>query len=147
MRGRTRWIGALWLVAGLGCEAPEPLEGGLVVGTVDAYRLCDVNGVEVRLLAQWQECVADEPECEPPADTTIAGDRFSCPSAEATRQLGVELASAGVYRIEVSTAQASGPARVECFVDPDSGDDRVELSATRLQEGPPKRLDEHRACP
>ncbi|MEM9457861.1 MAG: hypothetical protein AAGF11_27020 [Myxococcota bacterium] len=135
------------LVIGLGCDAPQALDGGVIIGEIDAYRLCDVNGVDVRLVARWLDCAAGEPDCEPPPATTREGDRFSCPSAEGTRDLGVELPDPGVYRIEVHTAQASGPAKVECFVDPDSGEDRVELSATQVREGAAVMLDDHGTCP
>lgn len=144
--GAARRLGVL-LVLGLGCDEPRALDGGVIIGEIDAYRLCDVNGVDVRLVARWQDCAAGESDCEPPSATTREGDRFSCPSAEPTRDLGVELSEPGAYRIEVHTGQVSGPAKVECFVDPDSGEDRVELSATQVREGAAVMLDDHGACP
>lgn len=145
--GWTRWLGALWLVASAGCDEPEPLEGGLIIGTVDAAPLCDVNGVEVRIVAGWLDCLAAEPGCEPPEVTSFRGDRFSCPSTDATRDLGVEVSHPGVYRVELQTSQASGPAKVECFTEGGAAEGGVELSSARLAEGPPLMLDRHGPCP
>ncbi len=148
MRGLLKLGGALMLtLVASGCDSPQTLEGSLVLGTVDAERLCDVNTIELQLRAQWQACPEGEPECEPPEETEVSGDRFSCPSSGPTVDLGVELASAGRYRVEVHALQASGAPEVECFVDARSGDTRVEVSSDRLTDASPLTLDDHGACP
>lgn len=153
MRGAGRiagaGAGALALALALtGCDdEPERLEGGLVLGTVDAFRLCDVNATELRVVAQWLACPPQQPDCEPPEATEVKGDRFSCPSAGPTVALGVEPTSPGRYQVEVRSVNVSGPDERECFVDPDTGEAFVDLPAERLFEGSPVGLDEHGACP
>ena len=148
VRTRALRIVVAWpLLASTGCDEPQRLEGGLVLGTIEAQRLCDVNAVEVRLVAHWLACPAVEPECEAPDPAQVEGDRFSCPAAAATHPLGVELTHPGVHRFEAVVVPTSGPPEAECFVDPQGGSIEVQLPSERLFAASPVVLDEHGPCP
>lgn len=142
-------LGGLLLVATVagGCDPAEPLDGGLLLGTIDTHHFCDVDTVEVRLRAHWLACAEQDPDCEPPEATVVDGDRFTCPATEATRDLGVELSHAGRYRIEAVRILTSGPSVLECFTDPATGDTGVELPPERLFGASVVRLDQHGPCP
>lgn len=140
------------LAAGPGCDASEPDEGAdegaLLLGTIDTHHFCDMDAVvEVRLRAHWQACAEVEPGCEPPPRTQLEGDRYTCPATDATHELGVSLTHPGRYRVEAEAVLTVGPPRRECFVDPESGDTRIELPLDRLASRAPVVLDEHGPCP
>lgn len=139
---------ALLVAAGLGCDVPEPVEGALLLGTLDTHHFCDMDAVvEVRLRAWWQACPQAQRECEPPPHTQVQGDRYSCPATDATHELGVSLTHPGRYRIEAVALLTTGREEVECFVDPTRGDTQIELPEARLEGEAPVVLDEHGACP
>lgn len=135
------------LAAAPGCEEPEPIEGTLLVGTIDTHHFCDMDAVvEVQLRAYWQACAEGEPGCEPPPRTQLEGDRATCPATDAARDLGVSLSHPGRYRIEAVAVLTTGEPRIECFVDPESGSTQIELTAERLRNASVV-LEEHGACP
>ncbi len=140
---------ALALVPGSGCDEPEPADdGALLVGTIDIHHFCDMDAVvEVRLRAHWQACAMGDQGCEPPPRTQIEGDRATCPATDAIRELGVSLTHPGRYRVEAVAELTPGAPRIECFVDPDTDDTKIELPAERLRATTPLVLDEHGPCP
>jgi hypothetical protein len=88
----------------LGGEESGNLAGGpraVIVGPVDSDALCNMVGVkEVVMRATQVECEEPAPaECIV-ADDTIAGDRMTCPSTEASALLGVEVPAGGRYAVE-----------------------------------------------
>lgn len=137
------------LAFGWGCDAPEPADpGAVLLATLDTHHFCDMDAVvEVRLRAHWQACAEGEPGCEPPPRTQLEGDRATCPATDATRELGVSLTHSGRYRVEAVAVLTTGGPRLECFVDPDTGDTRIELPDERLRGASPVVLDEHGPCP
>jgi hypothetical protein len=150
---RWRWWaagGAIVLAAGVvgGCQAPAPEAGALVLATLDTHHFCDDAAVvEVRLRAHWQACPQADRECSPPPRTVIEGDRYTCPATDATHELGVSLTHPGRYRMEAVARLTTGQEERECFVDPASGDPRIELPEARLLGQAPVVLDEHGECP
>lgn len=165
MRGgsRRRWpadrrlacslVGAVLLpLLGVGCSPPEPAEGALLLATLDTHHFCDMDAVlGVRLRAHWQACPATERECEPPPRTVLEGDRYTCPATDAHYDLGVRLTHPGRYRVEAVAELTPDGELVECFVDPDSGDARIELPTERLEGDDDAQavvvLPEHGPCP
>jgi hypothetical protein len=153
MQGRRRWAGpamawAMALGLGSGCDAPERADDAPLLATLDTHHFCDMDAVvEVRLRAHWQACVAGEPGCEPPPATIADGDRYTCPATDATHELGVSLTHPGRYRVEAVAVLTTLQEQPECFVDPSTGDTRIELSRERLLEQAPVVLDEHGPCP
>jgi hypothetical protein len=146
----TGGLAGLWvaLAVGVACDPPEPVEGARLLVTLDTHRLCDTSAVvEVRLRASWQACPADERDCEPPPRTVIEGDRYTCPATDATHRLGVMLTHPGRYRVEAVAVLATGERAPECFLDPMTGEARIELSSERLGQQAPVVLDEHEPCP
>jgi hypothetical protein len=119
-----------------------------VVATIDTHHFCDMDAVvEVRLRAHWQACPQAQRECEPPPRTMIEGDRYTCPATDATHELGVSLTHPGRYRMEAVAMLTTGLEERECFVDPTTGDTRIELPEARLVGAAPVVLDEHGDCP
>jgi hypothetical protein len=142
-------LAVLGLVAAAGCDEAEPAEAGaLLLGTIDTHHFCDTaEVVEVRLRAHWQACAEGEEGCEAPPHPRAEGDRYTCPATDATHELGVSLTHPGRYRVEAVAVPTAGEPRLECFVDPETGDTRIELPRDRLWSQSPVVLDEHGACP
>lgn len=140
---------ALGLVAvAAGCDAAAPGPGEVLLGTIDTRHFCDFDPVVgVRLRARWVGCAEAEPGCEPPESLVVQGDRFTCPATDPSRDLGVDLLEGGRYRVEAVAEQTSMPPRIECFVDPRSGELDVDLPWSRLSDETPVRLLEHGPCP
>lgn len=156
MQGKRRWAGPVmgsamaWVVAlvlGPGCDAPEQADEAALLATLDTHHFCDMDAVvEVRLRAHWQACTAGERGCEPPPATVVDGDRYTCPATDATHELGVALTHPGRYRVEAVAVLTTLQEQPECFVDPSTGDTRIELCRERLEQAPVV-LDEHGPCP
>lgn len=156
-RRRQAWGLAAGLGVLAGCEPSEgaqEAEGSLLLATLDTHHFCDMDPVvAVRLRALWQACPAVQADCEPPQaeSAVVEGDRFTCPATDAQHDLGVRLFHPGRYRIEAVAELTTGRERLECFVDPDTGDLEIELPEDRLwseaRGQTPVVLDEHEPCP
>jgi hypothetical protein len=130
-----RALAALPILVLFGClDGPSLLEDGGVedtgpsgpphatlLGSVEAATVCNLTGiVEVVLRATLVGCDPPPPApCTLPVDPMpIEGDRMTCPSAETTALLGVEVPRSGQWRVEAVYHYATGSDSLVCYAPP-----------------------------
>lgn len=109
-----------------GCDAggvepqPQPEGTATLRAELDVSDRCNVVGViEVQLRARWLGC-GDLMDCDPDAGPLQRqGTRVTCPSTEPEVPMAVDVARAGLWRVEAVARQTTGDEEPTCLLGPD----------------------------